>query len=277
MKQHRPKPGETDLRGFEWHYLNRHFHSEALVIKLESRTVFRGGIAFSPDGKRIAGTAGDKIVNVWDAQTGKELLTLKGQKDTIRHVIFSPAGRNLVTASSDNTVCVWDAETGTELLTKKASSWISSLAFNADTKRLIVATSDWRNPPPVTKVEDSQTGTEFLTVKDFSEPVLSPDGKRVVGLLTESTGLKEYLTHRPVKNCSLSRRRAKTGSEEDSALVQTENDWLRLSRPEETPLREIPVSGFGSESVGHPSNKEIICPPGDYRETTGGHRLQPRR
>ena len=33
LDQHRPKPGQTDLRGFEWHYLNRLAHSELLTLE----------------------------------------------------------------------------------------------------------------------------------------------------------------------------------------------------------------------------------------------------
>ena len=34
LEQHRPKPGEPDLRGFEWHYLNRLLeYRPALSIK----------------------------------------------------------------------------------------------------------------------------------------------------------------------------------------------------------------------------------------------------
>ena len=33
LDQHRPKPGETDLRGFEWYYLDRLSHAEVLTLK----------------------------------------------------------------------------------------------------------------------------------------------------------------------------------------------------------------------------------------------------
>ncbi len=33
LAQHRPQPGEADLRGFEWHYLNRLFPADLLVLK----------------------------------------------------------------------------------------------------------------------------------------------------------------------------------------------------------------------------------------------------
>ena len=39
----------------------------------------QGGVAFSPDGKRLA--SGTKV---WDAQTGQELLCLKGDAEPFR-------------------------------------------------------------------------------------------------------------------------------------------------------------------------------------------------
>src|SRR5262249_9059797 len=41
-------------------------------------------VVFSPDGKRLASGSLDKTVEVWDAQTGQELLTLKGRAHALR-------------------------------------------------------------------------------------------------------------------------------------------------------------------------------------------------
>ena len=90
LEQHRPKPGETDLRDFEWHYLHRLCHSDLLTLKGHTDRVT--SVAYSPDGKRLASGSGDKTVKVWDLQTGQELLTFKGHTGGVWTVAFSPDG-----------------------------------------------------------------------------------------------------------------------------------------------------------------------------------------
>ncbi|MCX6925643.1 MAG: protein kinase, partial [Verrucomicrobia bacterium] len=57
LKQHEPRPGEEDLRGFEWHYWDRLSHSSLLDLKAHSGPVT--SVAFSPDGKRLASGSRD--------------------------------------------------------------------------------------------------------------------------------------------------------------------------------------------------------------------------
>jgi WD40 repeat protein len=180
LELHRPKAGETDLRHFEWHYLNRLCHAGLLTLKAGAVN----SVAFSPDGKRVAissdGRGGPPVpgpgeVKVWDAQTGQELLTIKGGG---WHGAYSPDGKRLASACFDNTVKVWDAQTGQELLSLKGhTSMITSVVFGPDGKRL--ATSSGME----VKVWDAQTGREVLTLKGHTQDVYSvvfnPDGKRL--------------------------------------------------------------------------------------------------
>jgi WD40 repeat protein len=86
----------------------------AALLTLEN--VFGGTVAlmeditFSPDGKRIAGATGDSVV-LWEAATGRDILTLKSPVTFSRllSVSFSPDGRRLAAANTVGTVLVWDA------------------------------------------------------------------------------------------------------------------------------------------------------------------------
>jgi len=47
-------------------------------------------------------------VKVWDAQTGREELSLTGHADTVTGVAVGAEGERIVSGSRDGTVKVWD-------------------------------------------------------------------------------------------------------------------------------------------------------------------------
>lgn len=108
LQQCIPQAGETDLRGFEWHYLWRcSSHTQPVWGQHEGEAY---DVRISPDGKLVA-SCGQDGVRIWDASTGAQQAHLTSHSLDVNAVSFSPDGNLLATASDDDTVGVWSTGT----------------------------------------------------------------------------------------------------------------------------------------------------------------------
>jgi WD40 repeat protein len=164
-------------------------HVEGLCLRrkpLWSRTSSNdfSRVAYSPGGDRIvSGTwnwqTNHGAVQIWDAHTGREILSLKGIKDSVYSVAFSPDGKRIVSGSNDGTLKLWDAQDGHEILALKGPTRVVSVAFSSDGSRIASAYLD-----RTVKVWDAATGQEKLSLRGnfLSQPTVAfcPDGKCIV-------------------------------------------------------------------------------------------------
>jgi hypothetical protein len=139
-----------------------------------------------PAGNLIAGGGFDGTLKVWDAQTGKELLTLKGYTGVVNSVCFSPDGKRIAAGISDGTVKVWDVQTGQQALTIEGHSGaVLSVCFSPDGKHIASGSGDG-----TVRVCDLQTGQEILSLGHppwVYSVCFTPDGGRIASGSSDRT------------------------------------------------------------------------------------------
>ncbi len=79
------------------------FHLDMMGSMVES-------LAYSSDGKTIAGVGRNGMIHLWNIETGKKQHTFSGHKWTVNTLAFSPDGKTLASGSSDGTILLWDVQ-----------------------------------------------------------------------------------------------------------------------------------------------------------------------
>ncbi|MCA8976317.1 MAG: serine/threonine protein kinase, partial [Planctomycetes bacterium] len=65
-------------------------------------------LAWLPDGSRLVSGATDRMVKLWDPDTGEEMATLRGHTRQVQSIAVSADGRRIFSGAEDNTVRMWE-------------------------------------------------------------------------------------------------------------------------------------------------------------------------
>jgi WD40 repeat protein len=144
-------------------------------------------VAYSLDGKYIV-SGSDKIVQIWEAGTGREIKKLEGHSDWVGSVAISADSKYIVSGSYDNTVRIWEVESGREIKKLEGHSHnVVSVAISADGK--YIASNSWDK---TIRIWDRMEGIEINKFEVYNEIVasdiaFSADGDSVVSGIDDKT------------------------------------------------------------------------------------------
>ncbi|MFW9820465.1 MAG: WD40 repeat domain-containing protein, partial [Candidatus Thorarchaeota archaeon] len=144
-------------------------------------------IAISPDNKSIASGSKDKLIKIWDLNTGKLLRTLRGHKKYINSVAISSDGKYIISGSNDKTVKIWNLDTGETIRTLTGHTfYVLFVAISPDGNYIVSSSYDKE-----IKVWDFTTGKLLNTIKGHKNEIgsvaISPDNKFIASASNDKT------------------------------------------------------------------------------------------
>lgn len=169
----------------------------------ESGLGYNRTLAFSPDGRFLAGTS-NRAVRLWEIPSGRRIAQNEiRHRDNLSGVAFAPSGRWFVTVGSDGFLGFWEATTG---------RFLASLATMSKSDAWAIASADGRfdgSPEGIAQIIGWREGNEKFPASRY------PDAQ-IPGLLAQIASGK----HTPRTEAGL--ERARMTVQEGQALLKAQ-------------------------------------------------------
>ena len=238
---------------------------DRIAAKPHLRLPARGcAVLFSADSRWVI-TADKRTAQIWDAATGKQLLSVVHRSSRDHALALTPDSRWLATSRPDHRVRIWSTADGQALMTisldvQPNSSWnangANGLAFSPDGRWLATASTD-----STARIWEAATGRHALKVT-HSGPVwavaFSPDGRWLATASTDTTArIWEAATGRhalkvthsgPVSAVAFSpdgRWLATASTDTTARIWDTGTGKLRAELPHQKAVRNVAFSPDG--------------------------------
>jgi eukaryotic-like serine/threonine-protein kinase len=141
-------------------------------------------VGWSLDGKHIVScdqtsdSSRTATVQVWEATTGKTIITYRGHTNGVYAVAWSPDRSRIASAGYDGTLQIWEATSGNTVATYGGSAFLFGLSWSPDSKYVAVGSSD-----AIVLIVEAASGSVQNTYSGHSNWVKdvawSPDGKYI--------------------------------------------------------------------------------------------------
>ncbi|MFP6878400.1 MAG: c-type cytochrome domain-containing protein [Roseibacillus sp.] len=115
--------------------------AETAIVKAHLDTIT--GLAFSPDGHRIASASTDRFVKIHRVDSGELLDQLEGHTDHVLDVAWSADGETLASAGADHVAKLWSVDTRKQKKTETGfKKELSAIAFLGTSDNIVMGGGD---------------------------------------------------------------------------------------------------------------------------------------
>jgi WD40 repeat protein/serine/threonine protein kinase len=213
------------FRHWEWRHFYSRLDNASRVLQGHQAPVL--GVAFSPDGARLASVSEDQTMRLWETATGREIHVARGHTGPVNTVAFSPDGRRVSSGGNDGSVRLWDAATGRCLgVCEGHGERVWAVAFSPDGQRLVSAAAPEDDRCRLWNAAEATLVAKLPGRATMHGLAFTPDGARIICCANEAIRVidagsgKEIRAH-PVPGgfvfcCGVSR---------DSRLLVTGGDY----------------------------------------------------
>ncbi len=162
-----PHPDWTDL-------------SSRADLSWEAYVPMPSACAFSPDGARLLSAGADGSLRLWQADSGEEIMVLRGHAGGVTACAFSPDGARILSAGDDGSLRLWRADSGEEIMVLRGHERaVTACAFSPDGDRVLSAGADGS-----LRLWQADSGEEIMVLRGHKDWVwacaFSPDGARIL-------------------------------------------------------------------------------------------------
>ncbi len=203
-------------------------------------------VAFSPDGKLVAGGGIDRLIKIWNLESGRELFTLP-TNITSYQLAFNPHNQTLLASLTEmNTIDIWDITVPKRIAQLDVGNYYNaSFAFLTDQRMMVFADPAKGKLRSWETVNWSELPEKTLTLSEqLSFGKLSQDGKKIVAK-------REYGKNTVVLNIdSPNDARPLGGSLKEVIAFSPDNTFLLEIDSGEGKINQWNISSGKSEFVG---------------------------
>ena len=172
-------------------------------------------LVYSPDGKTLAGMAGDFTLHLWDAATGAERFPAREHLGPVHVVAFTPDCKSVITGGMDRMLRIWDIAAHNVKAEQQLPASVGFLIVSPDGKTLVVPGKE--SGLSIRNVADLK---EVVALKKHSAAVLAvayaPDGKSLA-----AAGMDHPVPNKPAPDKTIVIWELPRGKELSNFNVQT--------------------------------------------------------
>ncbi|KAI1178513.1 hypothetical protein F4777DRAFT_100459 [Nemania sp. FL0916] len=186
------------------------------VVNFEGHRDIIYSLIFSPDGRRLASASDDKIIRIWEVETGQIERILNCPFTSA--LLFSPDGNKLASACDwDSEIWVWNiAIGGDKTVFKGHPASITDVIFDLDPETGALSSDCIRGCPfySIDESHDWVTRNELLRLRRKIELRLS-DYQMALIILSELIAAKKHNDRRVVSNSRQRQMKLQTADDRD--------------------------------------------------------------